>query len=51
MPEEGFSIRVILMDMEFDKVVEKIPTVEVNITAAQEHMDMGGIEHGVHLIK
>ena len=31
-------MRVILMDMEFDKVVEKMPVVEVNTIAAQEHV-------------
>ena len=37
------------MDMEFDKVVEKMPTVEVNTTAVREHV--GEIEGEICFIK
>jgi len=39
----------ILMDQEFDKVKDKMPSVEVNTTAAREHA--GEIERGIRLVK
>ena len=39
----------ILMDMEFEKVREHLPWVEVNCSAAWEHV--GEIERGIRLIK
>ena len=34
----GFSIRTILMDQEFDKVLENMPEIKFNTAAAQEHV-------------
>ena len=45
----GFTISTVLMDQEFDKVAERMPMIEVNTTAAREHV--GEIERGIRLIK
>ena len=37
------------MDIEFDKVVEKMPSVEINTAAALEHV--GGIERWVRFVE
>ncbi|KAL7523154.1 hypothetical protein ACHAWF_000400 [Thalassiosira exigua] len=34
----GYTVNVVLMDQEFDKVEELIPQVECNTTAAREHV-------------
>ena len=44
-----FSIRNNLMNQEFDKVVENMPKIKVNIAAAQEQV--GEIEHEFLFIK
>jgi len=41
----GFTIRTILIDQEFDKIVEKMPAVEINTTVAREHISK--IERGI----
>ena len=41
----GFMVRTILMDQEFDKVKDKMPLLELNTTAAREHV--GEIERGI----
>jgi hypothetical protein len=45
----GFIVRVILMDMEFESLTDELELVQVNTTAAQEHV--GDIEHGIRTIK
>ena len=45
----GFVVRVILMDMEFEKVSDEIGLVEVNTAAAREHV--GEIERSIRLMK
>ena len=45
----GFVIDLALTDMEFEKVREKLEIVEVNTTAAREHVP--DIEHQIRLIK
>ena len=34
----GFVVNLMLMDMEFDKIRDVLPMVEVNTTAAREHV-------------
>ena len=34
----GFIIHIILVDMDFDKVADKLVNVEVNISEAQENV-------------
>ena len=46
---EGFSVQTILMDQEFDKVIDQLPEVEINTSAAREHI--GKIEQGISVIK
>ena len=41
----GFRVRVILMDMEFEKVKDEVELVELNTTAAREHV--GEIERSI----
>ena len=43
------SIRTILMDQEFDKVVEKMTTININTMDAWEHVRK--IEHGILFVK
>ena len=45
----GFMVNVILMDQEFDKVESEVELMQINTTAAREHV--GGIERGICLIK
>jgi len=45
----GFVVRVILMDQEFDKVRDEVGLVEVNTTAAREHV--AEIERFVRVVK
>jgi hypothetical protein len=45
----GFIVRVIMMDQEFDKVEDACEMVEINTTAAREHV--GEIEHFIRTIK
>ena len=42
-------MRVILMDMEFEKVWDHFPLAEMNTTAAQEHV--GEIERHIRTVK
>ncbi|KAL7517610.1 hypothetical protein ACHAWF_000135, partial [Thalassiosira exigua] len=37
------------MDMEFNKMVDKVPLLEINTTAARKHV--GDIELGIRVIK
>ena len=34
----GFVVNLMLMDMEFEKVKDELPLVEVNTTASREHV-------------
>ena len=45
----GFVVRCIFMDMEFESVKEHCPMVEINTTAAREHV--GEIERQVRTVK
>ena len=45
----GFKVRTIMMDMEFEKVKDQLGMVEVNTTAAREHV--GEIERGIRFVK
>ena len=45
----GFIVRHALMDMEFEKIKDLLPLVEVNTTAAREHV--GLIERKIRHIK
>ena len=45
----GFVVNAILMDQEFDKIVDQVPLLEVNTTAAREHV--GEIERGLRTIQ
>ena len=45
----GFIIRVIFMDMEFEKVKDELGLVDVNTTAAREQV--AEIERGIRLLK
>ena len=45
----GFIVNNILMDQEFDKVVDEVELVEVNTTAAPEHV--GEIERCIRTVK
>ncbi len=38
---EGFSIRIILVDREFEKIKDIQANIECNTTAAKEHMSKG----------
>ena len=44
-----FTVRTILMDQEFDKVKDKMSSLEVNTTATREHV--GKTERGIKLVK
>jgi CRISPR/Cas system-associated protein endoribonuclease Cas2 len=37
-PRAGFIVRTILMDGEFEKIKDVLPTVECNTTTAKEHV-------------
>ena len=45
----GFTVRTILMDQKFDKVKDRIPTLEVNTAAIRKHA--GEIERSIRLVK
>ena len=45
----GFRVRVILMDMEFEKVKDEVALVELNTTAAREHV--GEIKRSIRVVK
>jgi hypothetical protein len=47
--QPGYNVCVIMMDQEFDKVEEVCNTVEINTTAAREHV--GEIKRYIHTIK
>ncbi len=40
-----------LMDMEFEKLKDKMPNVTLNTTAVREYVDSGEIEHKIRVIK
>ena len=42
-------VRLVLMDMEFEKIKHVFDKVEVNTTAAKKHI--GEIERGIRLMK
>jgi len=41
----GFVVRLVLMDMEFEKIKDEVGLVEINTTAAREHV--GEIERHI----
>ena len=45
----GFIVRLCLMDREFEPVKDLVPIVEINTTAAREHV--GLIERRIRLVK
>ena len=45
----GFIVRLVMMNMEFDKIKDEFDRVEVNTTAVHEHV--GEIEQGIRLVK
>ena len=45
----GFIVRLVLMDMEFEKIKDDFDKVEVNTTAAREHV--AEIERGIRHVK
>ncbi len=45
----GFAVQTMMMDMEFEKLVDLLPNVEINTTAAREHV--GEIERKIRVIK
>ena len=45
----GFIVRLVMMDMEFEKNKDDFDRVEVNTTAAREYV--GEIERGIWLVK
>ena len=45
----GFAVQTMMMDMEFEKLVDLLPSVAINTTAAQEHV--GEIERKIRVIK
>ncbi len=47
--QPGYIVRVTMMDQEFDKVEEACNTVEINTTAAREHV--GDIKRYIRTIK
>jgi hypothetical protein len=46
---EGFVVQTMVMDMEFEKLVDLLPNVAINTTAAREHV--GEIEQKIRVIK
>ena len=46
----GFVVRLVLMDMEFEKIKESFMNVEVNTTVVREHVG-GEIERAIRYIK
>ena len=47
--KNGFAVNVVMMDMEFEKVSDKIDNTEVNTTATREHI--GEIERRIRVVK
>jgi hypothetical protein len=45
----GFVVQTMMMDMEFKKLVDLLPNVTINTTAAREHV--GEIERKIRVIK
>jgi hypothetical protein len=45
----GFTVQLILMDIEFNKVQDHVPMLDLNTTAASKHV--GDIERQIRLIK
>ena len=45
----GFVVQTMMMDMEFEKLVDLLPNVTINTTAAREHV--GEIERKIRVIK
>ena len=45
----SFVVNTVLIDQEFDKIVNEVPKLEVNTTAAREHV--GEIERAIRTIK
>ncbi len=45
----GFAVQTMMMDMEFEKLVDLLPNVAINTTAAQEHVEE--IERKIRVIK
>ena len=45
----SFTVRAILMDMEFEKVSDDMKLVQVNTTESREHV--GQIEQGIIVVK
>ena len=45
----GFVVRLVLMDMEFEKIKDEVGLVEINTTAAREHV--GEIERHIRSVK
>ena len=45
----GFAVQTMMMDMEFEKLVDLLPSVAINTTAAREHV--GEIERKIRVIK
>ena len=45
----GFCPQTVIMDMEFEKVRDKLPTLVINTTVAWEHV--AEIERKIHLVK
>ena len=45
----GFIVQTMMMDMEFEKLVDLLPNVTINTTAAREHI--GEIERKIQVIK
>ena len=45
----GFVIQTILMDMEFNKVIPELPEVNINTSAASEHV--AEVERHIRIIK
>ena len=46
---EGFIVRVVLMDIEFESLTDVLDLVQVNTTATREHI--GEIERGIRFVK
>ena len=42
-------MNMILMDQESEKIVDKVPNLEINTTAASEHL--GDIERAIRTVK
>ena len=45
----GFVINIVLMDQDFDKIVDDVPKLKINTTAAREHV--GEIERTIRTVK